>query len=203
MMFHKGIYCCIGLIFVLVSGGIYIGMTPSNSFVYEATQEEVNEIGIPEKISIDESMSEDTVDIVVYLCGSVVNEGVYTVQEGTRIYEVLEQAGGLTEEAQKGYINLAQTLQDGESIYFPSEKEVEEMDGSWNQLEVSEPTTVNINKASEAELIELSGIGVAKAKAIIKYREKNQRFKQVEDIMNVPGIKENTFEVISEQISVE
>ena len=62
---------------------------------------------------------------------------------------------------------------------------------------------VNLNTADETELIGLTGIGEAKAKAILTYREENGAFSSIDEIMNVPGIKEGTYEKIKDEIAVE
>lgn len=60
---------------------------------------------------------------------------------------------------------------------------------------------VNINTASKSDLMELKGIGEAKAKAIIDYRAKKP-FKSIEDIKNVKGIGDKIFSNIKNDISV-
>ena len=215
-MKNKALIICISLVFVLTSGVVYILMTPSENVVYQSdrqepisanltSEEKVRNDDSEEKIveNVDKTSQISHNDIVVYICGNVNHEGVYTLDEGSRVFEALELAGGLTQDAQSDYINLARVLEDGESIYFPNQTEVEEL--KLNQWESSVEETearININKASQSELTELPGIGTAKAKAIISYREKNQSFETIEQIMEVPGIKENTFEIIKEFISI-
>lgn len=139
---------------------------------------------------------EKTEEIVVYLYGKIKNEGVYTVKKDTRVYEVVEKAGGLEENALLGYVNLARKLEDGESIYFPNleEKELLQNDEK-NQL-------VNINSASKEELTKIPGVGESKANAIIKYRTKKGKFKKIEDIMKISGIKKAAFEAMEDYIKI-
>jgi competence ComEA-like helix-hairpin-helix protein len=61
---------------------------------------------------------------------------------------------------------------------------------------------VNINSASADQLTALPGIGPSYAQRIVEYREKNGPFKRVEDILNVRGIGEKTFEKIRERITI-
>ena len=69
-------------------------------------------------------------------------------------------------------------------------------------LDVSGATVININTASEQELMTLSGIGQAKAQQIIQYREENGLFDTPEDLMNVSGIGEKSFETLKDSIKV-
>ena len=66
----------------------------------------------------------------------------------------------------------------------------------------SSDSKVNINTASVEELITLPGIGKAYAERIVDYREKNGPFKRVEDLLNVRGIGEKTFEKIRDRLTV-
>ena len=60
---------------------------------------------------------------------------------------------------------------------------------------------VNINTAGVDELVTLPGIGKAYAERIVEYRQKNGPFKKVEDIVNVRGIGEKTFERIKDRLT--
>lgn len=126
----------------------------------------------------------------VYICGAVLEPGVYEVKQGSRIYEVVDMAGGLTEDADVSFLNQAETVYDGQMIYLPTEAE-NETDGR-----------VNINTASIEELMTLSGIGQAKAEQILAYRNANGDFSSEEEIMNVDGIKEGLYNRIKDDIRV-
>lgn len=137
--------------------------------------------------------------ICVHICGEVVNEGVYNVKEDSRVYEVLELAGGLTKEAATDYVNLARQVKDGEQIIFPSKEQIET--GEFD-MDDAEEKFVNINTASLEKLTTLSGIGDSRAKLIIDYREEHGDFETIEDIMKVSGIKEGAFNKIKDSIIV-
>lgn len=151
--------------------------------------------------------------ISVYVCGAVVSEGVYELEDGSRIYEALEAAGGVTEEAMESYLNLAEALADGQKVYVPTVVEVEE---GYSQASVSTSSgtsttsdggtdgtgKVNINTASLDVLMTLSGIGESKAQAIIDYRTSQGEFQAPEDILNVTGIKEGVYSAIADDIEV-
>ncbi|GMQ56729.1 competence protein ComEA [Vallitalea sediminicola] len=137
--------------------------------------------------------------IIVHICGEVVDEGIYNVKEDSRVYEVLELAGGLTKEAATDYVNLARQVKDGEQIIFPSKEQIET--GEFD-TEDAEGKLVNINTASIEKLTTLSGIGESRAKLIKDYREEHGDFETIEDIMKVSGIKEGAFNKIKDSIIV-
>ncbi len=146
----------------------------------------------------------DTVDdgkIYVYACGEVVSPGVYEIDADSRVFEVLSLAGGMTEDADISFINQAEAVYDGERIYVPA---VGEYDITYG-VSASQDTgdnRININTADSAGLQQIKGIGESRAGDIISYRESNGRFSCIEDIMNVPGIKQGTFDKIKDQIKV-
>lgn len=144
--------------------------------------------------------SEDTRRSVwVYVCGSVNCPGVYELSEGSRITDAIEAAGGMTEEAADTYLNLAETLSDGQKIEVPS---LEEAKALTEAGKTGAAGLVNLNRATEEELMTLSGIGASKAKEIIRYRETKGGFGKPEDLMKIPGIKEGVFHKIRDQITV-
>lgn len=160
---------------------------------------------------------------VVFVCGEVLNPGVYELDGTPRLIDAIEAAGGYTEKAAIEYLNLARDIKDGEKIYVPNENEILadsgaktvvgmlENDGSYvnnnstNGLNTGENTMgnlVNINVASEAELKTLPGVGESKAKAIIAYREEHGGFKKKEDLMKISGIKDGLFNKVKDNICV-
>lgn len=141
--------------------------------------------------------------LYVYICGKIKNPGVYCMKEGDRIFRLIEMAGGLTREADAYAVNQAELLTDGSMIYIPSKEESENGYAASSQnRQDSESGKVNINTASEDELMTLSGIGEGKAKSIISYREEQGKFQSIEDVMNVDGIKEGVFSQIKDRITV-
>lgn len=135
--------------------------------------------------------------IYIHIKGEVKSPGLYTLDTGSRVYEAVEMAGGLTENAEINAINLAKILRDEEELIIPAKGGTD----SATQTGSSEKTrTININRATAAELESLPGIGEAYAKSIIEYRDKNGAFKRKEDIMNVRGISKNRFEQIKDLI---
>lgn len=133
--------------------------------------------------------------IYVDVDGAVVNPGVYKLKKGSRVFEAIKKAGGLSEDADTSSLNQAKFVEDGEKITIPvSNDDMSYSDGSDSKL-------ININTADKTRLTELSGVGDAIADRIIEYRNKT-RFSSIEDIKNVKGIGDATFEKIKNQITV-
>lgn len=137
-------------------------------------------------------------EIRVHVCGAVKEPGVVSLPAGSRAEEALLAAGGFAENAWRDYVNLAERVEDGQKLYFPTLEEA----GSLVELE-SADGRVNINTADVFALCTLPGIGESRAKDIIAYREANGAFKNCEDIMKVPGIKTSVYSKISGMIKVE
>lgn len=161
--------------------------------------------------SLHETTQAAVETIAVYLCGEVCKPGVYVLQAGSRLYQAVEEAGGLTANAQAEAVNLARILADSEQIYIPNISESIDQIENETQNVISSAAAVpsassdgllNINQASESELMQLPGIGQVKAAAIVTYRNSNGPFSSIEEIKNVPGIKEAAFEKIKGMITV-
>ena len=142
--------------------------------------------------------------IYVHVCGAVVLPGVYKLPAGSRAYEAVDAAGGVTDDAAPYLVNLAGVLCDEQKLYIPKEGEdvAQEEYAQAAYACTSEKTKVNINTATKEQLMTLNGVGQSKADAIISYREKNGSFKNIEQIMEVNGIKNAAFERIKEDITV-
>ena len=150
----------------------------------------------------------DTMDdawVYVYVCGSVVTPGVYELEQGSRVCDALEAAGGFSEGADENRINLAAGVRDGEMIFFPMEGEEipDAAAGYAYGIEGSaEGGLININTADVTLLCTLPGIGESKAKAIIRYREEHGAFRDITEIRNVSGIGENLYRDIADLICI-
>ena len=138
----------------------------------------------------------------VYVVGAVYKPGVVEVEEGTRLYQVIQKAGGALETADLSKINLASIVKDEQKIIVPY---IENKDDKVNDNSANVQASVrlvNINTASEAELQTLNGIGASTAKKIVDYRNQNGDFNTVEEIMNVSGIGQSKFDSIKNDITV-
>ncbi|NNU83048.1 ComEA family DNA-binding protein [Geobacillus sp. BMUD] len=179
-------------------------------WVFRHPTDEKGQIALPAAAETDVSLPENKKDespntAVVDVKGAVVNPGVYEVAADARIRDVIALAGGLTDEADETKINLAAKVRDEMMIYVPTKGEAapapdaigkSPSDGSRDGPQVA------INTATEEELMQLPGIGPAKAKAIVAYREEHGPFQQVEDLLNVAGIGEKTLEKLKPYLLV-
>ena len=144
--------------------------------------------------------------VYVYVTGAVANPGVYSLDEGLRVCDAVEAAGGLAEDADASTVNLARVLSDGEHIDLPTKAEVEAalVQGPAGGASGAAVATslVNINTADASALETLSGVGSATAQAIISDREQNGPFSSIEDLMRVDGIGEKKFAKLKDSICV-
>lgn len=153
----------------------------------------------------------------VYVCGAVNAPGVYELPTGSRVYEAIAMAGGMTGEADGRSLNQAAQVADGQQITVYTKEEAEKLPKNGSGAGTAEQSAgsgedlsaggtgkakVNINTAGREELMTLHGIGAARADAILAYREKHGSFSRIEDIMNVEGIKEKAFAKIRDDIVV-
>lgn len=137
---------------------------------------------------------------VIDVKGEVQCPGVYEVEAESRIHDVIQLAGGLTEQANQNAINLAGKVKDEMVIYVPHIEETSSVE--WSFESASDANKISINHATEAELQTLPGIGKTKAAAIIQYRMDQGPFKAVEELKNVTGIGEKTFENLEDFIGL-
>jgi len=153
--------------------------------------------------------------IIVDVSGAVANPSVVELPEGSRVFEAIEKAGGLTNEADIQLINRAAVLADGQKIYIPTKQEVSESRKGKppaaaqyipgindSDTGPGQSNLININTADSATLQQLSGIGPATAQKIIEYRTTHGNFKTIEDIKNVSGIGDKTFEKFKDKITI-
>lgn len=153
----------------------------------------------------DETENSETMEKNIYvdIGGEVRNPTVAALPEGSRVDDAIESAGGVTEKADLKDINRAAFLEDGEKIYIP---EIVEEDGFSAIGETAGSSysddKININIANSEELQELTGVGPVTAQKIIDYRTQNGRFSSIEDIKNVSGIGDKTFEKMKEDIKI-
>lgn len=221
-------------IFLIFTGLIVIGVSlyyfyivkNNNDELYEETEknvlipyDETNYTGNEEKV-------EETKNIILIdISGEVNKPGVVELEEGARIKDAIEMAGGITKNAYTSDINLAYKLEDGMKIKIPSKKEVKDSKNQVNEnnyistdagenIKTSnsnstsdsntkmQKTIVNINTATQKELETLPGIGQATAEKIIKYREEKGKFNKIDDLKKVSGIGDAKFEKIKDYIKI-
>lgn len=190
-------------------------------FLRQEPQEEM--AFVQETNEIEETESEKSVDkqeekftIIVHITGEIKVPGIVELEEGSRIMDAINAAGGTTQDADVSELNLAYVLEDGEKIIVPSKEEVKEnakqeyissddgntVSGNSKGKGKEEKIMVNINTAAQSELEMIPGIGPSTALKIIEYRKENGKFNSIEDIKNVKGIGDAKFNSMKEYITV-
>lgn len=151
--------------------------------------------------------------IYVDISGAVKQPGVYQLPEGSRLFDLLKQAGGLTEDAAIQTVNQAMIIQDQQKIIILTQNQGQSLDTEninnnghleekSDEKSSKEAGKININQADLTQLQQLSGIGEKKAQAIIDYRNENGSFKTIEDLAKVTGIGEKTVEKLRDSITI-
>ncbi|MCU6600528.1 helix-hairpin-helix domain-containing protein [Peribacillus frigoritolerans] len=194
---------------VFVAGGIYFfsqqGEDPADTediFSVTAKEAEMEQ-------NANESAAEPEI-IKVDVKGAVKSPGIFTAQAGDRVIDLISAAGSFTEKADTDKVNFAQIIEDQMVIYVP---EIGEEDkGNLENIQVgtsgdavtkgTSGGLVNLNTATQEDLQTLTGIGPSKANAILEYRETVGKFKEVDELKQVTGIGDKTFERLRDSISV-
>lgn len=222
-LLKKNIWLVVVFLFVLLIGLFFIFKRNDDfdesidDVLYVEKQEEI--VVEDEKLRVD-------------IKGEVNNPGVYQLNVGDRVSDVIKASGGLTENADTSLINLSKSLKDEMVIIVYNKYDVEELrnksdsktviqyiekecscpdsindacvgdfsDGKSDEL--SKNNKISLNNASQSELESLPGIGEAKAKSIIKYREENNGFNSIDEVMNISGIGESIFEKFKDYIAI-
>ncbi len=239
---HRRIVYVIAAVFVMslvllpgCSGGLS-GQGEDLTEITDAGPEEIredNEEGTKEKETekenekeIEKEIEKDTEELYVHVCGQVVSPGVYRLPAGSRLYEAIEAAGGLSESAAGELLNQAAQMQDGQQVYVPSREEaaqgqsgqgVSNMGAAGQNVSdqgsaagqvvpgagmAADDGRIDLNTATREQLMTLSGIGEAKAESIIAYREEHGGFRRIEELMEVGGIKEGVFNKVKDRVKV-
>lgn len=216
--YRKQIIMGIIILVLLITPIIYFFITK------DKTKKVKKEVVVEEKLEKKEKEEKPTI-FKVDIKGEVNVPGIYSLSNDSRIIDVIEKAGGLTEQADTSVINLSKKISDEMVIIIYSEQEVRDFEKTKEiEKQVEEKcvqkdenslkndaciTTntipsgkVNINTASKEELMTLNGIGESKANDIIKYRETNGNFETIEDIKKIEGIGDSIFAKIQEDITV-
>ena len=181
-------------VFLIITGLIYLAGRKNASVSENTFADNVVSSSIEDSWHMESESSFE--DIYVYICGHVNSPGVVKCLKGTRLYEAVAMAGGAADSADMSAVNLAALVADGERIYIPAYGE------DISVIEEQTEGIVNINKATESELMTLPGSGSSRAADIVRYRTDNGRFQTIEDIMKVSGIKEAVFNKIKNYICV-
>ena len=208
------------LILLILTIFYWLNLKKNNKKVIKKDKEVVQKLEKKEEKEVEKSVKVD-------IKGEINNPGIYELDESMRVIDVIELAGGLTNNADTSVINLSKKLKDEMVIIIYSKYQVKNFEATKEKEKVVEEkciqenenalkndacindnnskdtntqSKVNINTASLEQLQTLPGVGESKAKSIIEYREK-QKFKTIEDIKNVTGIGDSLFAKIKENIT--
>ena len=222
------ILCGLGLVLLLVVASIFIYKN------FDSKDKDDENIVLNTKKDIKKNEEEEEESDVYYqidIKGEVINPGIYTVKEGSRVIDVIRLAGDLTEVADTSVLNLSKKVKDEMVIIVYSFDEVESFTETKEQEEIEQEACKNqngiendaciedstndtssssvvisgkisLNTATLDELMMLPGIGEAKAEAIIKYREEVGAFQNIEELKEVNGIGDAIFDDIKESITI-
>ncbi len=188
-------------------------------YIYSQNQKEIFFEESKQENEVQEKTEEtENKKIIVHVSGAVKNEGIVELEEGARVANAIEKAGGVRDDAYTKDINYALKLEDGMKIYVPTieetkqEKEEVNINSESSNYIISSNNTktnensngqkVNINNADESKLDELPGVGPSTAQKIIQYRKENGEFKSIDELKNVSGIGEAKFQKIKDLICV-
>ena len=210
------------LIFKLIAGGLIIIVLTSyftsqnikneqrDKKIVEFEENYIQSSSTGNSSAFAEEQPQKVIKIIVDVKGEVNNPGVYEFEQGSRVMDAIEAAGGLTEKADRNEVNLAEKLYDAMDITVPSIKASKTSSaskasgGSSNKKPVVDNSTliVNINTASAEQLTQLINIGPSLAKMIVDYREEKGPFQSKEHIMRVKGIGVSVYEGIKDNITI-
>ncbi len=180
------------LVLLLLGGGVWRAVQTSapDGEVILAGQEQ-------QHFTDNDDLDVEPEMITVHLVGAVNDPGVYQLPVGSRVFELLEIGGGFSEDADREALNQARPLLDGEQIYIHRTGEAQRpasISGGSDKI--------NINRASASDLTALPGIGDVRANQIVAHRETHGYFTDLEQIMDVSGIGQSTFDNIAGQITI-
>lgn len=197
-IYKKGLAVVL-IIAIVVMACIGIKLSSKENEIYYTKSSE-SEDKLKNDSDIEEKEEkEELIAIFVDVDGAVNNPGVYKLVKGDRVIDAIEKAGGLKDTAMTKNLNKARKLADGEKIYILEEGENIDFSPLYNQENEGK---ININTASKDILMTLSGIGEVYAQRIIDYRS-NKKFASIEEIKQIQGIGDKTFEKIKDEITIE
>lgn len=180
-------------------------------------------------VLINYQVSEEKSLLAVEIKGAVKNPGVYYLKEHMNVDHLIQKAGGLKDDADISVTNLARELQNEDVVIIYNASEIEEMRKGTTTVKyidkecscpiidnvslfeeaitnidglIVDTGKISLNSATKEELMTLPGIGESKANLIIEYREKNNGFKTIEDIMEVKGIGQAMYEKIKNYLTL-
>ncbi|WP_456278218.1 helix-hairpin-helix domain-containing protein [Bacillus sp. AK128] len=204
MFFERRKWIIISISILLIILALFSTLNGNSNQEEEYLNWEQSSIIPPEEPEEETEHIEEVKDVTMFvdIKGEVMSPGVYEVEDSSRVKDIIMLAGGFTMNADKNSVNLAQKVTDEMVIYVPTEGEVQTIWTTPISNQTADQQLVNINKAEQAELETLPGIGPAKAAAIIAYRNEHGLFKTVDDLGSVSGIGEKSLEKLKDFITI-
>lgn len=193
------------LIFILIILSILVFLFYDKAFSTEDSKEQSSEEIVnskPVELTTEESSKNEESKKFVDVKGEVVKPGVYEFNGVVRVSDIIELAGGFTEDADTKAVNLAQKVFDEMVIIVATQGEGLVIQETIEQSKNDQDNKVRINYATSGEIASLKGIGEVKAEAIVQHREQHGYYQSVDDLLDVTGIGEKTLESIKEAIVV-
>lgn len=200
--------CAVIVIGIAIAGYSLLGSLSSDSFSFGVGEDgatvEVEGLELMDAAEAEDAGRQVAPTIAVHVSGAVAAPGVYELEEGARVADAVELAGGFLEGAAENALNLARVLNDGEQVVVPT---VEEQAAQQTAAEASGGAAgvggkVNINTASAEQLDTLPGVGESTAQKIIADREANGSFSSPEDLKRVSGIGDKKYAELADLITV-
>jgi competence protein ComEA len=201
---HVGVIGVLLILGLIAAGWLLLRARP----VAVANPGEVVTMSTPQQISptASPSTNERPTRLVVHVLGEVRHPGLVRLPENSRVQDAIDAAGGLTGRADPAELNLAQPLADGQQLVIgtTSDPTGEVRDGQESSAGGgnSATATLDLNRANQAQLEELPGIGPVTAQAILTWRQQHGRFSRIEELQEVDGIGPKTYAQISPHVRV-
>ncbi len=211
---YKIINSLIIVVLILIISFLFSEKSNIEKTTTENETVDITNVANSEVAEVEDEKTEVKNTILVYITGEVKNPSVYELVEESRLQDLVNMAGGFTENAYIENLNLAKKLYDEDHIKVLNINDFKE-DVVYENSTVTETNNnttpvyneqprgkININTASKSLLTEITGVGEKTANNIIKYRELNGGFKSIEEIMNISGIGEATFLKMKDEIAI-
>jgi competence protein ComEA len=201
---HVGVIGVLLVFGLLTAGWLLLRARP----VAVASPSEVVTVNAPTPTatSAPSTSSKPVSRIVVHVLGAVRRPGLVRLQDGSRVHDAIDAAGGLTDRADPGELNLAQLLGDGQQVVIGTRTdpagEVREQPGSDRGSGAGATGALDLNRASQPQLEELPGVGPVTAQAILAWRQQHGRFSRLEELQEVDGIGPKTYAEIAPHVRV-
>lgn len=200
--------CAVIVIGIAIAGYSLLGGLSSDSFSFGVGEDgaivEVEGLELMDAAEAEGADGQASPTIAVHVSGAVAAPGVYELEEGARVADAVELAGGFLEGAAENALNLARVLNDGEQVVVPTAEEHAAQQTAAEALGGAAGVggKVNINTASAEQLDTLPGVGESTAQKIIADREANGPFSSPEDLKRVPGIGDKKYAELADLITV-